>query len=180
MLRRVILATLLTTFVTWTDAEAQTAQRFSIQASALGVQLTAIENEDLAFGGGGEIQLRWNPSAFSIGLGFQGTRHELDPNSVTFSGAFLEPRYVLGAIGNSVGVYASARLMSLRATFEIAGLGEVEVDGNAVSGGGGILIRLGSRVNADVGLTVGKEFYDREAADGATVVTRLGLAIGVG
>ncbi|NNF29473.1 MAG: hypothetical protein HKN73_19765 [Gemmatimonadetes bacterium] len=69
--------------------------------------------------------------------------------------------------------------MSLNATFMILG-SEVEIDGTAVSGGGGILIRLGSRVNGDLGITVGKEFYDGEAANGVTVVTRLGLAVGVG
>lgn len=179
MLRRVIVGLVLTLPLCWTEAAAQTAQPFSIQASALGAQLTAIENEDLAFGGGGEIQFRWNPSAFSIGAGFQTTRHELEPNHVTFSGGFLEPRYVLGAVGNSVAIYASGRLMRLTAEFLILDT-EISIDGTAVSGGGGILIRLGSRVNADLGLTVGKEWYEGEPADGATVITRLGLAVGLG
>lgn len=179
MVRRVVVGLLFAFATTWTDVEAQTAQKFSIQASALGVQLTGIDNDDLAFGGGGEIQLRWNPSAFSLGIGFQSTRHDLEPNSVTFKGGFLEPRYVVGAIGESVGVYLSGRLMSLNATFLILG-SEIEIDGSAVSGGGGILIRLGSRVNGDLGVTVGKEFYDGEAADGVTVITRLGLAVGIG
>lgn len=179
MVGRVLLVLLFVLGATSTHVGAQTAQKFSIQASALGVQLTGIDNEDLAFGGGGEIQVRWNPSAFSLGLGFQTTRHDLEPNSVTFKGGFLEPRYVVGAIGESVGVYVSGRLMSLNATFLILG-SEIEIDGSAVSGGGGILIRLGSRVNGDLGLTVGKEFYEGEAADGVTVVTRLGLAVGIG
>ena len=179
MVRQVVVALLFSLVASAADVHAQTAQKFSIQASALGVQLTGIENEDLAFGGGGEIQFRWNPSAFSLGVGFQTTRHDLEPDSVTFKGGFLEPRYVVGAIGESVGVYLSGRLMSLNATFMILG-SEIEIDGSAVSGGGGILIRLGSRVNGDLGITVGKEFYDGEAADGATVVTRLGLAVGIG
>lgn len=160
-------------------ATAQTAQRFSIQISALGVQLTGEPNEDLAFGGGGELQVRWNPSAFSIGIGGQTTRHELDRVTVTFKGGFIEPRYILTSLGESVGLYASGRLMSLDATFDFAGI-ERSIEGFAVSGGGGLLIRLGGRLNGELGVTVGKEYYDGEAADGATVVTRIGLAIGLG
>ncbi len=145
----------------------------------MGVQLTAIENEDLAFGGGGEIQFRWNPSAFSLGVGFQSTRHELVGNTVTFNGVFLEPRYVFATFGDRVGLYGSARLMTLEAEFDVFGL-QAKVDGSAIAGGGGLLIRLGSRLNGELGVTVGKEFYDGNATDGATVVTRLGLAIGLG
>jgi hypothetical protein len=46
-----------------------------------------------------------------------------------------------------------------------------------------ILTTLGdvmSRLNGELGLTVGEEYYDGNAAEGATVVTRLGLAIGLG
>jgi hypothetical protein len=160
------------------DASAQTAQKFSVQVSALGVQLTKVENEDLAFGRGGEIQVRWNPSAFSLGIGAQTTVHDLANISVTYRGGFVEPRYILGSLGNSVGLYASARLMSLSATFDRLGL-QIEVNGVAISGGGGLLIRLASRLNADLGVTVGKEFYDGNAADGSTVVTRIGLALGL-
>lgn len=167
------------------DTAAQTAQRFSIQLSALGVQLTGEPNEDLAFGGGGELQVRWNPSAFSIGIGGQTTRHELDRVGITFKGGFIEPRYILTAIGESVGLYASGRLMTLDATFEAAGF-ERKIEGFAVSGGGGLLIRLGGRLNLELGVTAGKEYYKNQITDGyqasggATVVTRLGLAIGLG
>ncbi|MDH3208389.1 MAG: hypothetical protein OEO79_17440 [Gemmatimonadota bacterium] len=180
MSHRLIVGVLVALFAFWADASAQTAQKFSIQASALGVKLTGIANEELAFGGGGEIQLRWNPSAFSIGLGLQTTRHELNANTITFNGGFLEPRYVFAALGESVGLYTAARLVALDATFTVAGVGELNVDGTAISGGGGLLIRLGSRVNGDLGVTVGKEYYDGEAAEGLTVVTRLGVAIGIG
>ena len=179
MLRRVTVGLVLASALAAVHASAQTAQKWSIQLSALGVQLTGIENEDLKFGGGGELQVRWNPSAFSIGVGGQTTVHELDNVTVTYKGGFVEPRYVLGALGNSIALYGSGRLMTLSATVEVLGI-EREIDGWALSGGGGLLIRLGSRVNGDLGLTVGKEFYDGNAADGATVVTRIGLAIGLG
>lgn len=163
------------------ELHAQTAQRFSIQISALGVRLTGQPNEEIAFGGGGELQVRWNPSAFSIGIGGQTTRHELrDGNvTITFKGGFLEPRYIVTTFGDVVAAYVSGRLMTLDATFDILG-NQRSVEGFAVSGGGGLLIRLSDRLNGELGVTVGKEYYDGNAADGATVVSRLGLAIGLG
>lgn len=179
MLRRVCLGVLVAVPLMWSNAAAQTAQKFSIQASALGVQLTGIENQELAFGGGGEIQLRYNPSRFSIGVGGQTTVHEVGVNSVTFQGVFVEPRYVLAAVSDVVGIYAAVRFMTLNATFDVLG-SEVAFDGSALSGGGGLLIRLGSRLNGDLGVTVGKETYSGERSEGVTVVTRLGLALGLG
>jgi hypothetical protein len=179
MLRRVSIGVLLAGLCLVSEAEAQTAQKFSIQASALGAKLTAVRNSDLAFGGGGELQLRYNPSAFSIGVGVQSTYHELGNNSVTFTGGFIEPRYLLAALGDVVALYGSARFMTLSATFEILGV-QTKFDGTGIAGGGGLLIRLGSRVNGDLGLTVGKERYEGESSDGVTVISRLGLAIGIG
>jgi hypothetical protein len=183
MPRRPWVALFLTLCLLPAAAEAQTAQTWSIQLSALGVRLTGETNERLEVGGGGELQVRWNPSAFSIGVGGQTTVHELDNVTVTYRGGFVEPRYILTTLGNSVALYGSARLMTLSATYQVTILGtavEREIDGWALSGGGGLLIRLGSRVNGDLGVTVGKEFYGGEAADGATVVTRLGIAVGLG
>lgn len=179
MLRRTTLGVLFALLVFAPGMSAQTAQTWSVQISALGVRLTGQPNEELKFGGGGELQVRWNPSAFSIGVGGQTTVHELDNVTVTYRGGFIEPRYVLTTFGNSVALYGSARLMSLSATVEVLSV-EREIDGWALSGGGGLLIRLGSRVNGDLGLTAGKEFYNGNATDGATVVTRIGLAIGLG
>lgn len=179
MLRRVSVGALLVLLSLGSDAQAQTAQTWSIQLSALGVQLTGVENDDLAFGGGGELQVRWNPSAFSLGIGGQTTVHELGDVTVTYKGGFVEPRYVLTTFGNSVALYGSARLMTLSATVEILNA-QREIDGWALSGGGGLLIRLGGRVNGDLGVTAGKEFYNGNASDGATVVTRIGLAVGLG
>ena len=179
MLRRISVGVLLALLSLGSTVEAQTAQTWSVQLSALGVQLTGIENEELAFGGGGELQVRWNPSAFSLGVGGQTTVHKLGDVTVTYRGGFVEPRYILTTLGNSVALYGSGRLMSLSATFEFLGA-QREIDGWAVSGGGGLLIRLGDRINGDLGLTAGKEFYNGNAADGATVVTRIGLAVGLG
>jgi hypothetical protein len=179
MLGRVSLGVLLAVSLAGTEASAQTAQKFSLQGSFLGVQLTGIANDELAFGGGGEIQIRYNPGAFSIGVGGQTTLHELDGNTITFKGGFLEPRYVFLVGSDRVAPYLSARLMTLEARFLVLGI-EATREGSAVSGGGGLLVRLGSRLNADLGLTFGKESYGGEATEGVTVVTRLGIALGLG
>lgn len=179
MLRRAFLGALFALLSLVPGTSAQTAQTWSVQLSALGVRLTGVENERLKFGGGGELQIRWNPSAFSVGIGGQTTVHELETVTVTYRGGFIEPRYVLTTIGNRLALYGSARLMTLSATYEI-GVFNREIDGWALSGGGGLLIRLGSRVNGDLGLTAGKEFYNGNSTEGATVVTRIGLAIGLG
>jgi hypothetical protein len=167
---------------------AQTAQRWSIQLSALGVELTNISNDDLRFGGGLELQARFNPSALSIGFGFQTTRHKLkiDPvgpalsreRTVTYAGGFVEPRLVLGSLGDFLAFYAAARFMSLSATTEVGGT-ETKVQGAALAGGGGILIRITDRLNAELGATAGKEYYNKNADPGTTIVTRLGLALGL-
>ncbi len=184
MLRRASLGVFTALLVAAPAAQAQTAQRWSVQLSALGVELTGIQNEDLRFGGGMELQGRWNPSAFSLGLGFQGTRHRVEDTllarsvDVTYSGAFIEPRYIVGSIGDVVGIYVAGRLMALTAEYTIGSVTR-SVDGGAVSGGGGFLVRLGSRLNLELGATVGKERYEQQEAEGTTVVTRLGLALGL-
>ena len=184
MSRRVLLAVLIALLTAVPAAQAQTAQRWSIQLSALGVELTSVSNDELRFGGGLEVQARFNPSALSIGFGFQTTRHTLENSllardvAVTYTGGFVEPRLILGTIGDLVAVYGSVRFMSLSAKYEV-GTTEEKIQGAAISGGGGLLIRITSRLNAELGATAGKEYYNRDADTGTTVVTRLGLAYGL-
>mgnify|MGYP001256872641 CR=1 FL=1 len=184
MLHRVSIAVSFAVLVFASHAHAQTAQRWSIQLSALGVELTSVTNDELRFGGGIEFQGRYNPGALSIGFGFQTTRHTLENQllardvTVTYTGGFVEPRLILGSIGDFAALYGSVRFMSLSAKFDVAG-GETKVEGAAISGGGGLLIRLTSRLNAEVGATAGKEYYNRDAGDGTTIVTRFGLAYGL-
>jgi hypothetical protein len=184
MLRHVSVAVAVAVLLIPTGVRAQTAQRWSIQLSALGAELTNVSNEELRFGGGVELQARFNPSALSIGFGIQSTRHTLTnpllgrERTVTYTGGFVEPRLILGTLGDLVAFYASARFMSLRATTEVAGV-ETKVEGAALAGGGGILVRITSRLNAEVGATAGKEYYNRNSDGGTTLVTRLGLAYGL-
>jgi hypothetical protein len=187
MLRRALLATSFAAVaaVTAPVAHAQTAQRWSIQLSALGVELTSVDaNNELRFGGGIELQARYNPSALSIGFGFQTTRHELQNDllarnlTVTYTGAFVEPRLILGSLGDLIAFYAATRFMLLSAKFDVANV-ETKVDGAAFAGGGGILVRITDRLNAELGATAGKEYYNRNTEDGTTIVTRLGIALGL-
>jgi hypothetical protein len=187
-MRRLLIGTFATLVALHGHATAQTAQRWSVQLSALGVELTSFDQDNqLRFGGGVELQARFNPSALSIGFGLQTTRHKLENTvlqvarsvNVTYTGAFLEPRLILGSLGDLLAFYGSARFMLLNARFEVGGT-ETKVDGAAISGGGGLLIRLGSRMNAELGATAGKEYYNRNTEEGTTIVTRVGIAIGLG
>lgn len=185
MLRRVPAAVFVALVSLVPAAQAQTAQRWSVQLSALGVELTNISTDnDMRFGGGVELQARFNPSALSIGFGFQTTRHQVENAllareiTATYTGGFVEPRLILASLGDFAALYAAVRFMSLSAKYEI-GTVEEKVEGAAISGGGGLLIRITDRLNAEVGATAGKEYYNRDARDGTTIVTRLGLAYGL-
>jgi len=185
MLRRVSITLLSAALLMPGDVHAQTAQRWSIQLSALGAELTNLSDDDqLKFGGGAELQVRFNPSALSIGFGFQTTRHKVEntllgrERTVTYAGGFVEPRLILGSLGDFLAFYAAARFMSLSATTEVAGT-EAKIQGAALAGGGGVLVRITNRLNAELGATAGKEYYNRNVDTGTTVVTRLGLALGL-
>ena len=97
---------------------------------------------------------------------------------MTYTGAFVEPRLILGSLGDFLAFYAATRFMLLNAKFDVANV-ETKVDGAAFAGGGGILVRITDRLNAELGATAGKEYYNRNTEDGTTIVTRLGLALGL-
>lgn len=183
-----------------TEASAQTAQRVSVQGSGLYMMLAGEAFEGLEDGAGWEAQVRYNPSAFSIGAGFQSTSHDLendDPQidlndffAVKISGAFVEPRFVIDLGSNAYAPYASARFSMLR--LNIASTDpQLDVDesvsGATINAGGGILVPLSSRANLDLGLTAGYTSFEDwefegesfEFGSGTNVVARLGLAIGV-
>jgi hypothetical protein len=183
-------------------AAGQSAQRFSVQGSALsenvyGDAFQWTENGKLPAGFGGELQLRVNTaSPFSIGAGVQGTWHSWDDDEgdqwkLRMVGAFLEPRYILPG-GNSVVPYLSARLALTSLKLEIPCC-EISGDatGKTINGGGGFLIKLTSRLNLDVGATFGyTSFGDFEfnnspgtgfaTGSGTNLIGRVGLAFGLG
>jgi hypothetical protein len=180
------------------DLQAQSAQAISLQASGLYNGVFGDVFTGLGDGVGAEAQLRYTPGALSIGAGFQYTNHGLDnlPGDARLYGGFVEPRYRIHAGSNVVAPYLSARFSLLKVGFsdETLSLSSSFIQ---LNGGGGLLFRLGSRVNMDVGATYG---YDRlgegtltiesddagpqaipvGASSGSNVVVRLGFALGIG
>jgi hypothetical protein len=187
--------------VTRTSA-AQTAQRFSAQASALYVTLSGDAYSTLNNGPGFEAQLRFNPGAVSIGGGFQFSNHNIDTNAlgapidggIRLYGAFLEPRYVIAVSSATFAPYVSGRLAYLRQSLNLEGF-DGSANGVQVNGGGGAIVRLSTNVNLDLGATfgyidfgkstvkdksTGQETTTPDSDSGTNWVFRLGLAFGLG
>lgn len=176
------------------DLEAQSAQPFSLQVSGLVNGVFGDVFTGLQDGIGGEAQFRYTPGALSVGAGFQLTNHELKGRmeDARLYGGFIEPRYRIHAGSNVVAPYISARLSVLKVAFSEGDL-SLSSTFMQLNGGGGLLIRLGSRLNLDLGATFG---YNRlgngtltsessgtavpvESSSGSSLVIRLGLAIGL-
>jgi Outer membrane protein beta-barrel domain len=179
-----------------TDLQAQSAQPFSLQVSGL---FNGVVNDvfiGLKNGVGAEAQVRYTPGALSVGAGFQFTIHQLEQRSdnARFYGGFVEPRYRIHAGSNVVAPYVSARFAVLKVGFSGEDL-KLTSTFLELNGGGGILVRLGPRVNLDAGATIGynhlgdgtltsrsgpvPESVGVEGRSGSNLVAHLGLAIGL-
>jgi hypothetical protein len=186
-----VAATLLPT--RWLSA--QSAQAISLQFSGLYSGVYGDVFSGVKSGYGAEGQIRYTPGAFSLGAGFQYTTHDvaLQEEDIRFYGGFLEPRYRIHTGSNVWAPYVSARFSLLKVGFSG---GDLSLNSSfiQVNGGGGLLYRLGSRVNLDMGATFG---YDRlgsgtirrkssgqvapvPSSSGANLVVRFGFAFGVG
>jgi hypothetical protein len=175
--------------------QAQSAQAFSLQGSGLFVVVLGEVFAGLQHGLGAEAQVRYTPSALSVGAGFQYTTHDVENRSedIRLYGGFIEPRYRIHAGSNVVAPYVSGRFSVLKVGFSG---GELSLSSSyiQVNGGGGLLFRLGSRVNLDVGATYG---YNRlgsgtltdevtgamlpiGSSSGSNLVLRSGLVVGLG
>ena len=176
------------------DLEAQSAQPFSLQASALVNGVFGDVFTGLQDGIGGEAQFRYTPGALSVGAGFQFTLHQIQRRTedARLFGGFIEPRYRIHAGSNVVAPYVSGRLSLLKVGFTEGDLSLSSIF-MQLNGGGGVLIRLGPRLNLDFGATFG---YNRlgsgtltsrsngtavpvASSSGSNIVVRLGLAIGL-
>jgi hypothetical protein len=168
-------------------AAAQSMQKFSIQGSGAVVFPTAAEtdfqnNTRL----GWEVQLRYTFSRFSLGGGYQrATVYKLDTG--TFTGAvsvgFLEPRYVVAA-GSRLAAYLAGRLGASKLLCDPKEDCADQSLQLAVGGGGGVLVKLGSRVAVDLGSQYFATRYNNDPAVGGTtsagyVLARLGLSVGL-
>lgn len=173
-----------------TIALAQSAQPYSVQFSALGSVpfgggLTTVQP-----GPGWEAQLRYNPGAVSLGVGVEQTFHDLDGfanRTVTLLGGFFEPRYVVDVGSDSAAPYLSGRIAVSSISVE-EGPSSATATGFTLNGGGGVLVRLGSRTNLDLGASVGYKKLGQadfgtsvfDMGNGANLIARVGLAIGLG
>jgi hypothetical protein len=182
-----------------TAAEAQSAQRLSLQASALYSVLAGDYFAGIDDGPGGEVQARYTFGALSLGGGVQYTRHGMADTDRTLEllGAFLEPRFAFDVGSSSVAPYASGRVSLLSGKASDPGI-ELSTGGLNLNGGGGLLFALGPQVNLDLGATYGVTNFDdvtiTDRRTGSEIVTaddafddsggnfvfRLGLAIGIG
>ena len=187
------------------NASGQTSQRWSIQGSVLWTDLYGSKPfyETLKAGTGAEAQLRYTTGAWSYGAGVQYTVHgdaeaEEDGHDakIKLIGFFFEPRYVLSVGSSRWAPYLSARAalaqFDVRVNLIDGDVITFKSDGLTLNGGGGILVNLSSRVNLDIGATVGYSTYKdtdamisgtpffQEMGSGTNVVARLGLAIGLG
>ena len=174
---------------------AQSAQAVSLQGSFLFNGVFGNVFTGLLDGVGAEGQIRYTPSAFSVGAGFQYTVHELEGRTedARLYGGFVEPRYRIHAGSNVVAPYVSARFALLKVGFSG---GDLSLSSSflQLNGGGGLLVRLGSRINLDVGATYGYNHLGEgilrsesgggsvpvESGSGSNVVARVGLALGLG
>lgn len=176
------------------DLEGQSAQPFSLQVSGLVNGVLKDVFIGLKSGFGAEAQFRYTPGALSLGAGFLITIHELQERSenARFYGAFVEPRYRIHAGSNVVAPYVSTRFAVLKVGFseEDLSLSSTLLE---LNGGGGILVRLGPRINLDLGATLGYNHLGEgrlisrvsgitvpvTSTSGSNLVVRFGLAIGL-
>ena len=99
----------------------------------------------------------------------------------------MEPRYVIDTGSDRVVPYLAARLATSEIFVE-EGRSSSTATGYTINGGGGLLVRLGSAMNLDLGVTLGwKDLGEATIANtlfdmgtGSNLIVRAGLAIGFG
>ncbi len=186
--------------LTASSLHAQSAQRFSVQASGLFVGTSGDAYEGMKAAAGGEVQLRYTPGLWSFGLGYQYSSHgvevaEFSGEKVKLAGAFFEPRRTFDLGSSTFAPYASARLAALKESMDFTLEGQqlsASASGVQVNVGGGLLFRVSPRVNLDLGATVGLiNFGELEltlpggvvqlgsGGSGQNVVFRAGVAVGL-
>jgi hypothetical protein len=155
---------------------AQSAQRISLQAS--GAVLFATREDPAGFQSktrlGFEGQLRYTFSRFSLGAGYQRSTVFTSPAlNLSLSLGFIEPRLVVAA-GGGLAFYLAGR----------AGIGKLVCSetcnatkvNKAFGGGGGVLLRLGRRISADLGA---QYFQMSGDLSSGYVMARAGLGLGL-
>lgn len=173
----------------------QSAQQWSVQVSALSASLQGDAYNSFNSGVGAEAQGRYTTrTGFSFGAGWQYTKHTVTgiQDGATIAGPFFEPRYtfVLGD-NESFFPYGSGRFSILQESLSDRGL-SATASGGTINGGGGVLLRLGSNMNLDLGATFGltnfgdvtftsggQKIVGNKGGSGTNFILRAGLAFGV-
>lgn len=173
-------------------AAAQSAQRFSIHASALRISFSGDGYAGTGAGLGFEIQGRYRLPFMSVGLGFQLTRHkELGASeNGQLTGFFVDPRYVLPVRSDRFGPYLGLRFAALkhRVVYDAV---TITTSGYAFGPGGGVLVRLSRKLNLDLGFTYnyasfgtgevnGNPIPGSKIGSGSSLVARAGMSYGFG
>lgn len=159
-------------------ASGQSRQYFSVQGSGawiLPAEEPAGFESDVRLGY--DVQIRYTPSRFSVGLGYQRstilTSSDLDV-SAALEVLFIEPRYVLWA-GGAAALYVAGRGGAGRYVCDPDRCSDAT---NAVAGGGlGVLFKLGGPFALDLGGQYFAVFEEDVRSDYFTV--RLGLGVGL-
>jgi len=178
----------------WGSLEAQSAQTFSLQASGLYNGVFGNVFAGLQDGLGAEAQFRYTPGALSLGAGFQFTVHQVSgrPENLWLYGGFIEPRHRIHVGSSQVAPYLAARVSLLKVGFSGGDLSHSSMF-IQLNGGGGLLLRLASHLNLDLGATFGYNHIGSGtvtsrssgtsvmvgSSSGSNVIARLGLAVGL-
>lgn len=168
-----------------TAARAQSQQRWSVQGSGALVFPTASESDfENSTRLGWEAQVRYTFSRFSLGGGYQrSTVYQFSTGdfSAAVSVGFLEPRYVV-LVGSRAAAYLAGRIGVSQLVCNPVEDCTDQGAHFAVGGGGGVLVRMGTRVALDIGSQYFSTQYDIAAGQTQTagyVLARLGLSVGL-
>ena len=171
--------------LTTTATFAQSAQRFSLQASGAVLFATHQDpNYESKTRLGFEGQARYTFGRFSLGAGYQRSTvfaFPDNPLTLALSFGFIEPRYVAVA-GSGVAFYVAGRAGVGKILCSTAGDCPEQKIRLGFGGGGGLLFRLSSRVSADLG----GQFFQAPALSGPSgnvssgyAMIRAGLGLGL-
>lgn len=160
-------------------ARAQSAQRFSVQASGAALLATADDpNFDSKTRLGFEGQVRYTFSRFSLGVGYQRSTvfaFKNNPLSLALSLAFVEPRLVVTA-GSGVAVYVAGRVGVGKLVCSQSGQCNTGGTNASYGGGGGLLFRFSKRLSGDLGAQFFQVSGDLSSG---YAMARAGLGVGL-
>lgn len=174
-------------------AAAQSAQPWSLQGSVLAAGQDI--NGGLVSGVGFEGQLRYSRGVWSLGLGYQTSKHTAGDESIKISGFFLEPRYAIDIGSSRIAPYIAGRVGFLKQSSELhdpdnptSELFTTESNGSAFGAGGGLIIRATSNINIDLGAAFVSQSFAEVRGEGRVFqfsrfsgyVAKGGLSFGFG